>query len=183
MKKLFTFTCALLFATFALQAQESTFLKGDKVLNIGIGFGSASYSGSGYSTAVPPISASFEYGIAEEIANKGSIGIGGYIGFASYKWNWAGWSSSFSDLVFGARGSFHWPLVDKLDTYTGLLIGYEVINWKDTYTGTGTYSSSTSGGIWAWYLGGRYYFTEKFSGMLELGYGISYLTLGVGIKL
>jgi len=28
----------------------------------------------------------------------------------------------------GAKGNFHYPLVEKLDTYTGILLGYNVVS-------------------------------------------------------
>ena len=31
-------------------------------------------------------------------------------------------------FIIGVRGSFHYPLVDKLDTYTGLALGYDISN-------------------------------------------------------
>jgi len=55
-----------------LAAQESTFVKGDKVLNLGIGFGSSYYS-SFYTSHIPAISASFEVGIIDGIFENGTI--------------------------------------------------------------------------------------------------------------
>jgi hypothetical protein len=46
MKKVLLFAGALIIASANLHAQESTFLKGDKVLNLGLGLGSTLYSGS-----------------------------------------------------------------------------------------------------------------------------------------
>ena len=53
--------------TFALFAQEPTFQKGDKVLNLGLGLGSTLYSGTGYTSSVPPVSASFEIGVKDDV--------------------------------------------------------------------------------------------------------------------
>ena len=36
---------------------------------------------------------------------------------------------------------------------------------------------------YSWFVGARYYFTDKLAGMAELGYGITYLNLGVSLKL
>ena len=125
-----------------------------------------------------PISASFEVGVMDGILDKGSIGIGGYLGYSSAKWtNYY----KTSNIVLGARGSFHYPFLDKLDTYTGLLLGYNIYSYKyyDRYIGA---AASAGGVILAWYAGARYYFTNNFAGMAEIGYGISYLTLGVALK-
>lgn len=169
----------------ALKSQESTFNKGDKVVNIGIGLGSTLYTGSYYTSTVPPLSVSFEQGVKDNIFDKGVLGVGGYLGYSSYKYKIMDWGYKYSDIIIGARGVFHYPLLAKLDTYTGLMLGYEILTNKEFGDwGDGSPYKAASGGIaWSWYVGGRYYFTDKFAAMAELGYGISYLTLGVSIKL
>jgi hypothetical protein len=178
MKKLFLLSIISLLTLSQLLAQESTFEKGTKALNLGIGFGSTYYS-SYYTSSTPALSASFEVGVKDGIIDKGSIGVGGYIGYSSAKWV-DYWKTS--NFILGARGSFHYPLVDKLDTYTGLLLGYNIYSYKyyDTYFG----AHASSGGLTlAWFAGARYYFSDNFAVMGELGYGISYLTLGISLKL
>ena len=125
MKKLILLFVAIVFSLTQMLAQESTFVKGDKVLNLGIGFGGR-YTGSGMTTSVPPLSASFEVGVKDGVLEKGSIGVGGMLAYSSHKWEYSGWGWKYTSIVIGARGSFHYPLVDKLDTYTGLLIGYDI---------------------------------------------------------
>ena len=141
--------------------------KGDKVLNLGIGFGSTYYS-SFYSSHTPALSASMEFEVKDGIIDKGSIGVGGYVGYSSAKWtNYY----KVSNIIIGARGSFHYPLVDKLDTYTGILLGYNIYTYSydSNYFGA---SGSASGVAFAWFAGARYYFSEKFAAFGELGYGI-----------
>jgi hypothetical protein len=185
MKKILTLLVVVAFSLGQLFAQESTFSKGDKVLNLGIGLGSTLYSGSFYKGQVPPISASYEVGIVDNVLEKGSIGVGGYLGYSSYKYEYSGWGWKYSNIIIGARGSFHYPLVDKLDTYTGLLLGYNIATSKEFGNAIPgfNYSSSAGGLQTAWFLGGRYYFKETFAVMAELGYGISYLTLGISLKM
>lgn len=186
MKKLLLLLLVGVFSLTQLVAQESTFVKGDKVLNLGIGLGSTLYSGSGYKVGIPPISASFEVGVADGILDKGSIGVGGYLGYSSHKYSYSylgsndGWK--YTSFVIGARGNFHYPLVDKLDTYTGLMLGFNVASSKWTGTGIETGHASSGGVAYAWFVGGRYYFSDAFAAMLELGYGITYLNIGVALK-
>jgi len=169
---------AACFSLTQLVAQDPIFIKGDKVLNLGLGLGSHYYT-SYYKMQVPPVSASLEFGIVDNVVEKGSIGVGPYLGFFSSKYaNY--WRTS--NLVLGVRGNFHYPLLNKLDTYTGLLLGYNIISYKDLGDAVGTYSGSTSGVAWSWFIGGRYYFKDNIAGMLELGYGISYLNLGIALK-
>ncbi len=186
MKKLSTLLFVMLIATAFIYAQESTFNKGDKVLNIGLGLGSTIYVGSYYSTQVPPISASFEVGTHDGIFEKGVIGIGGYVGYSAHKWEYSNdWYYKYSDFIIAARGSFHYPLYDKLDTYTGLLLGVEIVSAKeygDPYYGY-NYNAGGSGLAFSWFAGARYYFSDKFAAMAEIGYGITYLNFGVSLKL
>ena len=184
MKKLLLVLFVAVFSLTQLLAQESTFKQGDKVLNLGIGFGSTFYSGTGYKAGIPPISASLEFGVKDGVLDKGSIGIGGYLGYSSHKWEYNNWGWKYTNIIIGVRGVFHYPLVDKLDTYTGLLLGYNIASSKEFGTAIFGYNySASSGGVaYSWFVGGRYYFTDKFAGMLELGYGITYLNLGVALK-
>lgn len=191
MKKIFLLSLFVAACSLQLAAQEPTFVKGDKVVNLGIGLGSIYYSGLGYKTVIPPVSASFEMGILDGIAEKGSIGVGGYLGISSHKWEsvytYLGdtYGYKFTNIIIGARGVFHYPFVEKLDTYTGLMLGYDINIDKEygNYYPGSDYVSGHSGLTYQWYVGGRYYFTESLAGMLELGYGISYLNLGVAFKL
>jgi hypothetical protein len=183
MKRILLLLVIVSFSLTQLIAQEPTFVKGDKVLNLGIGLGSTLYSGTYYHSQVPPLSASLEVGVADNILEKGVIGVGGYLGFSSYKYEYSnsGWKTS--NIIIGARGNFHYPLLEKLDTYTGLLLGYGILSHKyfGIY-GDEDYSGSSSGIRWAWFVGGRYYFKENLAAMLELGYGVAYLNLGIALK-
>jgi hypothetical protein len=178
----------LIFITFYGYSQENLFKNEDKIINLGIGFGSLNYSGSYYSTQVPPISASFELGILDNILDKGSVGIGGYVGYASYKWeySWYGstWGYKYTNFIVGPRASFHYPLLDKLDSYSGLMVGFEFVSGKEFGNAiSGTTNDISSGLIYQWYAGARYYVTDNFAGMFELGYGISYFNIGIAYKL
>jgi hypothetical protein len=184
MKKLLLMFVVACFALTQLIAQEPTFVKGDKALNIGIGLGSTLYSGTYYKSQIPPISASLEFGVVDNVIEKGVVGVGPYIGYSSYKYEYSGWGWKYTNIIIGARGNFHYPLVNKLDTYTGLLLGYNVASSKefgDVIPGW-DYSYSAGGIAWSWFIGGRYYFKETFAVMAELGYGIAYLNLGIALK-
>lgn len=168
------------------QTAATTFLKGDRVLNLGIGFGSTAYSGTGYSTSVPPVSVSLEFSVKDNLFNdsKCALGVAPYIGYASYNYDYhydistAG-KTKFTDLVIGVNGNIHYEFINKLDTYAGLMLGYENLSWKDSSFG----SVAGSGMFVGLNVGGRYYFTDNFAAMMELGYGVTYLNLGIGFKL
>ncbi|MBK6966075.1 MAG: hypothetical protein IPH20_19675 [Bacteroidales bacterium] len=64
----------------------------------------------------------------------GSIGVGAYLGYTSAKWQYnyfgSDWGYKYSSLIIGARGTFHYPLVEKLDTYTGIMLGVNIVTDK-----------------------------------------------------
>jgi len=184
MRKFFAIAAMFLLTLPALKAQESMFNLGDKVISLGIGIGNTLYTGAYYNRGVPPISVSYEQAIVDDILEKGVIGVGGYLGYTSYKYDYQGWGYKYSNILFGAGGFFHYPLVDRLDTYAGVLLGYNIVNATEFGTPVGFDYNITSGGIvFSGYIGGRYYFTDKFAAFAQLGYGIAYLTLGVSIRL
>jgi hypothetical protein len=157
-----------------LVAQESTFSKGDNVLKIGVGIGSL--IGSAYASTFPPITGSLEFGVADNVLKKGAIGVAPFIGFGAYKYQTYSRNENYTYIPVGVRGVFHYPLVNKLDTYAGLLFGYIVVS------GTHIGSAYGSRGYGSVFIGGRYYFSEKFAAMLELGAEIVPLHIGVAYK-
>lgn len=183
MKKFLLLFAAVMLMLSQLSGQEPTFFKGDKVLNLGIGFGTTLYTGSHYKSSLPPLSASLEFGVADEIIDKGVIGVGPYAAYSSYKYEYMDWGWKYTNFILGAKGNFHYPLVDKLDTYTGLLLGYNIYSAKWTGTGDEIDRASSSSLVWSWFIGARYYFKESFAVMAELGYGVTYFNLGVALKL
>jgi hypothetical protein len=179
MKKLLFITCALVALTATTHAQE-IFAKRDLVGHLGIGIGSY-LSGSSYKTTVPPILISVEYGILDSfIRGKAAIGVGGYIAYTASQWKY-NTSTRHSFFIIGARGLFHYQFVDKLDTYAGLMIGYQGMSTKNADI---NYSSSASSGLCpTFFAGARYYFSDRFAAFAELGYGIAALEFGIAIKL
>ena len=184
MKKLILLLLLIPFSLTQLKAQEPTFSKGDKVLNLGFGLGSTLYSGFYYKSILPPLSASVDVGVVDNVLEKGVIGIGGYLGYSSYKYEYSSWGWKYSNMIIGGRGTFHYPLVDKLDTYAGILLGFNISTSKEfgTVIPGYVYHASNGGVIYAAFVGARYYFQDNFGVMGEFGYGISYLTLGVSLK-
>ena len=188
MKKRIRLTLAVIFTVTLMNAQQSMFNLGDQVVNIGIGLGSVYATGLYSSTTIPPISISYEKAIVDDILEKGVIGVGGYVGYTSYKWHYiySGWDYGwkYTNIIIGARGSFHYPVLDNLDTYAGLLLGYNLVISKE-FGDIGIYDYSPDHGSIAYsgFVGARYYFADKFAAFAELGYGIAYLTLGVAIRL
>ncbi|MDR3058018.1 MAG: hypothetical protein LBU84_07750 [Prevotella sp.] len=186
-KKLLIIICAL--CSIAGSSAQNIFKKGDKVINAGIGFGNTYHSGSGYSTKIPAISGSFEMCIIDNLFDeKSSLGVGGFIGYSSseYKYDYAGsglYKYKYSDFILGARGALHYQFIDNLDTYVGLSLGYDIVSGKASGTYLSTdYSASASGIEFGAFLGARYYFSDQWAGMFELGYDIAIAKVGVAYK-
>jgi hypothetical protein len=188
MKKTIAIAVLAIFTLPALKAQDPAFELDDIVANLGIGIGTSFYSGLYYSPGIPPVSISLEKGIVDNVLENGVIGVGGYLGYNSYRYRYdflgADWGWNYSNIIVGATGSFHYPLVDQLDTYAGILLGYRILTSREFGDIPGTETNTASGGIaYSGFVGARYYFNEKFAAFVQLGYGIAYLTFGVSVKL
>ena len=180
MKKLILTLAAIIIVFPRLEGQKPEFAKGSRVFNLGLGIGTNLYRETYYNTMIPPVSVSFEIGATDHILEKGVIGVGGYLGASTYKYKFSNNGWNITDFIIGVRGNFHYPLLDNLDTYTGIMIGYGIVGIE--YFGSydeNDYTGSSGGIQWAWFIGGRYYFRENWAAMLELGYGVSYLNIGI----
>lgn len=186
--KAFTSLAILLICSTNSFAQS--FAKEDKVISLGVGIGS-SLGSFDYSSQIPALSLMYEQGIAV-VGETGVISLGGYLGYKSFDYttNSGGFSaeSKWNYTIIGARGAFHFSQIpnEKLDVYGGLLISYNLLNYsyKDNSGfsdgSSGSYGNSTGLTLFG---GARYYFSDKFAGFEELGYGIAYLNLGLSVKL
>lgn len=183
MKKIttaFVLTAAIMFAVQSSQAQTTgaqSFGEGSKVVNLQFGFGSTLY-GAGYKGSLPPISISYEQAITD-----GKLGVGAYLARSTAKWGAGSDYWKFSYTIIGARGAYHFYITDKIDTYGGLMLGYDIVSskWKGEGDGN-TYTANGSGVAYSFFIGGRYYFSEKIGASAELGYGVSVLNVGLAFK-
>jgi len=186
MKKVFIVFC-LFFSLIAgnVLAQTPSFAEGDKVLGLGLGIfgGDAVFRSSGYSST-PYLTGYFEKCVKDNLFDeKSSIGIGATVGFKQSKYEYNGWGWKYNYFLVGARGALHYSFVDKLDTYAGLMLGYRIATSKEIGSAIG--NANNYGGFTSdFFIGGRYYFNDKFGVFLELGYSrFSNGTIGVSIKL
>jgi hypothetical protein len=146
--------------------------KGTKTLDLGVGLGSIVGVGGGL-----PIRGSFDLGINENIS------IGGYAGFVGTSQSIAGFKTSYNYMIAGVRGLYHYPIIDGLDTYGGVLLGYTLVSASlngTKLTGLGAPANFITYGF---VIGARKGFTDNIGAFAELGYGISWIQLGVSIKL
>ncbi|MFC5623713.1 outer membrane beta-barrel protein [Algoriphagus winogradskyi] len=176
MKKIILSTIAFLFAVTVInEVQAQQFQQGQMDLNIGVGLVPTFGTGD----VGIPLSASLDYGITDQIS------IGGYLGYAGSNDNipFLG-KISYTYLIFGARGAYHFELTEKLDTYAGLLLGYNVASVSIENSSPGMPEPDAAGGFtYSVFGGARYHFNEKIGAFGEIGYGISVLNLGLTVKL
>lgn len=179
--------CALFFFAFT-QLNAQVYQKGQQDLHLGIGLGTTLY-GSGYRSLIPPINVSYEKGITD------NIGVGAYLGYASARYNYDGLNNldyhwRYTNIIIGGRGAYHYDLFKepRLDTYAGLMIGFNVskasFHSDNSALNEDDFTAPSTGGItWSGFLGARYQFKETLGAYAELGYGVSWLNLGLRLKL
>lgn len=153
---------------------------------MGIGFGSYLGNGTGYKTTVPPIFLSAEFGVKDGLlGGKSSIGVGAYLAYTANKWEFPYCITgliihilSSGQKDFSTVSSWH-----KLDTYVGLMLGYNVVSSKHFEEYFPVPASEESGGFtYSTFIGAKYYFTPQWAAFTELGYGIAALELGLSLK-
>ena len=118
--------------------------------------------------------AAYEYGVTPE------IGVGGLLDYYSYDW---GYGISYTFIDFGIQGNYHFGKLlkwdNKLDPYAGLVLGYESVH----VNGLGVYSAAYSSGL---QLGGqaglRYFLSPHVALFGQVGFGYTYLKVGVDFK-
>ncbi len=182
MKKILFPLILLIISLSDAEAQVSSFMKGYKVLSLNGGISTNLFSGSYYVGKVPPVSAAMEFGIAGHILDEGVVGIGPYIGYSTFKYEYAGDGWDYTCWIPGIKGTFHYPFADGFDTYAGMIAGYRYLQHKEIGDVEDKESYMKSRVTGAWFVGARYYFLETVAVMAEVGYGISYVNAGISFK-
>lgn len=182
MKK-FIFLVVALAASATLHAQQ--FVKGTNVISAGVGLGS-SLGSFDYGTQTPALSLQYERGVWD-IGGPGVISLGGYAGRKSYKNSGSGYTQKWGYTIIGVRSAYHYNGIhsDKFDVYGGVMLAYNILHYKykdntgNNVAGSGNYGSGAGFTV---YIGGRYFFSSNIAAFAELGYGVSYLTVGLAFK-
>lgn len=173
MKKFLSFILISLL-TAGISTANAQYEKGQVDLNIGAGIGATFGAGTG---TLPPLSLGLDFGLNDNIS------LGAYVGYYGTEQEIPGGKWSYSYLIVGGRGAYHFDLVDKLDTYAGVMLGYNIasVEW-DGAAGGGLVTPSVGGVAYSGFAGARYHFGNTFGLFGEVGYGIAYLTAGIAFK-
>jgi hypothetical protein len=174
------FAAWLLFIVIGLSFSQMAYKKGDQVANVGIGLGGF---GGAYGSAGIAITGGYETGLTENIS------LGGVLGYSSSSQDvFAGYGWKYTYFLIGARGAYHLDLAHnpKLDTYGGIMLGYNIVSASATGAQSsyyyGSYSASASYFAIGIFVGGRYYFDPHWAVQAELGYGLGILNVGMAYK-
>ncbi len=171
--------------------QAQSFVQGTNVIGAAIGIGS-SIGGFGYSSETPALSVLYEKGIWEA-GGPGTISLGGYVGFKAFK-NSAEYTGGYSYTqkwqytIIGVRSAYHYNGLsnDKVDLYGGLMLSYNILHYSysdSNPAGSDTYDNGDGSSFgFTIYVGGRYYFSPNLAAFAELGYGVSFINLGLAYK-
>lgn len=178
MKKLALIIAAVTLFTMGSNAQ-GLFEKGTQIVKFGIGI-----NGDG-----TPVEASYEKGVKENFLGVDGLvlGLGGNVGYYGYKEDFAvptmSYSWKYTDFIVAGRALAHYPLVKKLDTYGGVLLGYNVASVKYDGPNAGSMPTPSAGGfVFGGVAGARYEFNQTWGAYAEVGFGVSNLNLGVAYK-
>jgi hypothetical protein len=169
----------LLVLALSISFGQIAYKKSDQVGSLMIGLGSLVYT-SGASGSVPPLTVAYDMGYNENISFGGLVSYTG----AKYDWGYGGYNTTWTYIIIAARGAYHLDLLhkDNIDTYGGLMLGYDIASVSTNYNAFG-YSASAGGGLlFGGFVGGRYYFNPNLAVQAELGFGLAILNIGVAYK-
>jgi hypothetical protein len=174
-----------------------------KIINVGVGFWGSNYyrygRGGVYSYhSIPAFSLSYEQALPK--LGPGYLGVGAYLSYQKFWWRYDGYyyqnnkyyyTHNWTYMYVAARAAYHAEalMTDKAELYFGLSLGvlinkYNfVTNAPDQDVYYNEYHQRSIYPAAALFVGGRAYLTPKFALFAELGYGMSWLTGGISIKL
>lgn len=194
MKGKFSLIVAVLFMTLSNIKAQDVFNKETIVVDASIGLSSYNtYRTYGnYGLGIPPVALTVDVGTVDGlIADRASIGVGGYAGLSSYSYKYYDYyQETLTRMCFGVRGSFHFQLTEKLDTYAGLMLGLYTYSYRYNYNPAYSnyyyedYINTNSSDIaFSSFIGTRYYLSKNFGFNAEIGYGFTYISAGLTFKL
>ena len=130
---------------------------------------------------VPQIGFNHEYGIS--LKNFGEIGIGGIFRYWAFTENFPGGDWSYSDILFGAQGNYHFKInPSNIDLWAGLTLAFDAGYVRYKGNNPNLYPTPSHGGIWlAFNFGGRYWVSSSFAVSGRFGLGtLKYGSLEIG---
>jgi len=130
-----------------------------------------------------------EYGLNGEVAYNEHIGIGAWADTWSYGQSFGTAIGSYDwnvrYIAVAGTGAYHFAVKSnpRVDPFAGAALGYYLVSTSTNAAGAGAYQGSASRMFLGGYGGIRYFFKPALSGVARLGFGSSYLTLGVDYRM
>jgi len=159
--------------------------------SIGIGIGVPSMAQNTYTSQSPAITFHYAYGLSDKIG-VGYISVGGLLSMTGGEYNNRSldqkYSVDFSQTIIGPRATYHFDMVDltgskewnKIDVYGGAFLGLKFESAKYTLPGTSSKEKNNKTSLTTdLFAGLRYGFTDNIGAFGEIGFGVSYFSVGV----
>ena len=123
---------------------------------------------------IGPVNVRYEFAVRDEV----SVGVA--LGGATKKWEYAGENARITGISVSPLGFYHFNKlipVKQLDVFAGVgvNVNYLMYNYSDDLIDDDNEVEAYPAGL----IGARYYFTDSFSGMLEIG-GSSFSIVKIG---
>lgn len=128
-------------------------------------------------------------GVNGEVAYNKNIGIGAWADTWSYGDSYTtalgnyDWNVRY--VALAGTGSYHFPIksTPKLDPFLGLALGYYIVSSSaEGFSGV-SYAGSANRLFLGGFGGARYFLSDNLAGVARLGFGASYLTVGLDFKM
>ena len=163
--------------------------------NIGVAIGIPSMSDYNYTSRNPAISVHYEYGLSDKIG-IGYIGVGGLLSIGGAEYNNKSQNTpypvDYSQTLIGPRAAYHFDMVDltgsndwsNIDVYGGAFLGLKFESTKYTNPISNAKEKEKNTKLATdLFAGIRYGFNDNIGAFAELGFGVSYFSVGVSWRL
>ncbi|WP_075590885.1 outer membrane protein [Labilibacter marinus] len=170
-----------------LVAQPLTF----EQQSIGFAVGIPAINQNNVTSRNPSITAQYEYGISDKIG-IGYIGVGGLLSFAGAEYNDqimnTKYSNKYNYTLIGPRAAYHFDMVDltgstawsNIDVYGGAFLGLKFESFKYDSPVTNKQEKENNTKLATdLFAGIRYGFNDNIGAFAEMGFGVSYFSVGV----
>lgn len=162
----------------------------DNLLSAGIGIGGVYGYNVSYTRSLPGMYIFFDHGIKTDL-KKGLITLGGFWGYKylhyhyDYPFNNYYYAITWNTFMLGVRSTFQFKIDEPFHIFIALMLGPGYVFYHQS-SNDPDYKPKKYNSVYLDYsfsLGGRYAFSDNVGLFFEVGYGISYLTVGASFKL
>jgi hypothetical protein len=118
-----------------------------------------------------------------QVEMDGVIGVGGIFRYWSYSDSYFSGSWSYTDILIGAQGNYHFKSSGKFDLWTGLVLAYDIGSVKWDGPSGNNWTEPSYGGLWLGaHAGARYFFSPSLALTGRIGFGtLSYGAIDIGL--